>query len=204
MTKDTTMAYALRFKGIGTFLAVATTAVFVMGADGGGCGAATPTPSSPPVTDAGPGITDVGGASASTSGATEQGKSSTGSLPIEESSARESSVGAASDVSGVPDGGTDDAAGTVNTGGDSCIEADNACADGGLPCCPGKVCLNGICGICLQEGDDGCSNDKPCCDGLACNQGTCGTDLCLPDGKSCTASGSVCCNDDCLNGKCGG
>jgi hypothetical protein len=99
--------------------------------------------------------------------------------------------------------------------GGMCVRDNEACvgdaSDPSEQCCYHK-CSNGACGGCFAEGvtcdyDGGLVPDggTPCCDGLSCNQGYCGTGACVPDGTSCGAdAGNVCCNDDCVEGVCGG
>ncbi len=89
---------------------------------------------------------------------------------------------------------------------------DGGCVADFQPCgpetrCCSMMCTNGACGSCLAEGNP-CEHDGDCCSGLACTSAGdagkfCGTNLCSPDGTVC-GGGTPCCNDDCIDGVCGG
>jgi hypothetical protein len=124
---------------------------------------------------------------------------------------------------GVADAGSDvialKGASVASNGGPSCLFEGLTCASGGgtgtAACCnadcnpttPGGDKY--ACGGCFAEGVEGCTvGGSDCCDHLACltlgNGGSyCGTNVCVPDGRACSAT-VPCCNDDCgVSGYCG-
>src|SRR5580698_5000211 len=80
----------------------------------------------------------------------------------------------------------------------TCIAVSQACGGGNL-CCPGTICVEGVCSTATTCAGTGgtCSSTSPCCGTNKCTQGVCT----IPSGNgSCTASADCSGTLMCKNG----